>query len=150
MMTLCLFVGVFVFLWIIVGMGGIAFGGPKWSVDASLEPCPPCFVALTHSGEPFANTEGGGGVAFVLEGEIGVGAPDKEGSCGKDNVELGIDGAVTLEGDGPNDGYENCNAYLNQGSNSVGTTIVEQHMMEVSLVGFKRGITFGDATEHHT
>lgn len=68
-----------------------------------LEPCPPFLISLACLGEPFADAECGSRVALVLEGKIGVGSPDQEGCSSKDDVELGIDGAMCLKSDGPND-----------------------------------------------
>ncbi len=38
-------------------------------------------------------------------GKIGIAAPDEDGGSAQDNIELGIDGAMAFEGDGPNDYY---------------------------------------------
>ena len=89
-----------------------------------------------------------GGIAFVLEGEIGIGAPDEDSSCSKDNIELGIDGATGFERNGPNDDDNNSNAYFHQRSDGVGTTVVEEHVVEVGLVGLEGGISLHDAAEH--
>ncbi len=54
--------------------------GTDWRINASLKPCPPFLVALTCLGEPFADTECGTGVTFVLEREISVSAPNEDSS----------------------------------------------------------------------
>lgn len=93
-------------------------------IDEVLEPCPPFFVALAGLGEPFADAECGNGVTLVLERKVGVGAPNKDGSSGEYDVELGIDGAIGLEGDGPDDNDDNSNGDFHQRGYGVGTTIV--------------------------
>lgn len=83
-------------------------------------------------------------------GKISICAPNKNGSGSNDNVELSIDGAMGFEGYGPNNGNEDCDTNLNQRSDGVGTAVVEQHVMQVCLVGFEGGIAFHNASEHHT
>ena len=63
----------------------------KRCIDPSLKPCPPFFIALARLRKQSANTVSCNRVAFVLEGKVGIGAPDKEGSSSQDYVELGID-----------------------------------------------------------
>lgn len=98
MMTLNLYVG------LLFGVIGIAFPFKRSGcVDEVLEPCPPFFVALASLGEPFADAECSSRVALVLEGEISIRAPYKKGGSGEDYVELGIDGTMRLECNGPDD-----------------------------------------------
>ena len=95
-------------------MGGIAFTARVRGVDEVLEAGPPFFIALTETGEVATDVVGGVGVMIVLHGEVGVSAPDKEHGGTKDEVELHIDGASRLEGNGPNCDDDDGDANLHQ------------------------------------
>ena len=85
------------------GLVSIFFLATKWRINPSLRPCPPFSITLSNLRKQFANTVSSNRVALVLEREVGIGTPDKEGSSSQDNVKLCIDGAMGLEGNSPND-----------------------------------------------
>ena len=91
-----------------IGMGRIA-ARAVGRVDEALEFGPPFLVALSHHSKPSSDAECIHRVALVLQGKISVGAPHEDSSCSEDDVELGVDGAIGLEGNGPNNNNKNCN-----------------------------------------
>ena len=103
---------------------------------------------MANLSEQSANAVSGNRIAFVLEREIGIGAPDKKGCSSQDNVELGIDGAIGLESDGPDDDDDDGDSDFHQRCDGVRATVLKKHVMEMRLVSLEGGIALGNAAEH--